>query len=58
MNPEQRNQVLNLIQKLEFNGQVSLANILRGVLMLAERAAGLEQQLADARGGPGGGTTE
>lgn len=45
MNPEHRHKVLNLIQKLEFNGQIELANILRGMLMLADSVPELRERM-------------
>lgn len=45
MTPEDREKILNLIQKLEFNGQIELANILRGMLMLADSVPELRERV-------------
>lgn len=49
MTNEDRHMVLSHIQKLEFNGHVSLAHVLRSVLVEADKVPDLEATIADLR---------
>ena len=53
MTPEHREEMLNLAQKLEFSGKVWTANVLRGVLLEADKVPDLEKTIASLLSGGG-----